>query len=173
MHSIKEKTARNLYQIILIMGIAVTAFSLLSLAAMIDFFPKAHSGLSLEANQHPPKKVADNKCTQCGRIILLQSIETPENPTDLGAIAGGVTGGAVVGNQIGNGRGRTVMTVAGAAGGAYVGNEIEKHARTRLIYEVTVRMDDGFNRKMHLAHRPETDVGERVKIVNDRIIAIE
>lgn len=39
----------------------------------------------------------------------------------LGAVVGGL-----LGNQVGDGRGRTLATIAGAVGGAYAGNEIAK-----------------------------------------------
>ena len=152
MNSINEKTARNLYSIILIAGIAVTVFSLFSIAAITDFLPqtkpKTHSESALDAKQLQPEEVSEDRCTQCGRIILMQSIETPENPTGLGTVTRGVTG-------------------------AVVGNEIEKKTRARLTYEVTMRMDDGSNRKVHQAYRPVADVGELVKIVNGHITTIK
>ena len=39
----------------------------------------------------------------------------------LGAVVGGL-----LGNQVGDGKGRTLATIAGAVGGAYAGNEIAK-----------------------------------------------
>lgn len=50
---------------------------------------------------------------------------TQSNDSYTGTILGAIVGG-VVGNQFGQGRGKTVMTVAGSVLGASVGNEITR-----------------------------------------------
>ena len=87
--------------------------------------------------------------------------------TGLGAILGGVAGG-VIGHQIGSGRGNTTATIAGAVGGALVGNQIE-HANTRDKYRVTVRLDNGARLKITEVGEGELRVGDRVRIVNNRV----
>lgn len=54
----------------------------------------------------------------------VQRAPAPQNSAvgiGLGAVVGGL-----LGNQVGDGRGRTLATIAGAMGGAYAGNEIAK-----------------------------------------------
>lgn len=92
-------------------------------------------------------------CSTCGRVESVQAIQQAEPATGVGAVAGGVLG-AVVGNQIGKGNGRTAATVLGAVGGGYVGHQVEQRTRTRTVYQVAVRMDDGSLRRFTRAEPP-------------------
>lgn len=92
-------------------------------------------------------------CSTCGRVESVQAIQQAEPATGVGAVAGGVLG-AVVGNQIGKGNGRTAATVLGAVGGGYVGHQVEQRTRTRTVYQVAVRMDDGSLRRFTRAQPP-------------------
>ena len=88
----------------------------------------------------------------------------------LGAVAGGVAGG-VLGNQIGRGSGRKVATVVGIAGGAYAGHQVEKHVKSTTSYEVLVRMDNGSNRSFSFEKEPGYRAGDKVKVVEGRLVA--
>ena len=92
-------------------------------------------------------------CSTCGRVESVHAIQQAEPATGVGAVAGGVLG-AVVGNQIGKGNGRTAATVLGAVGGGYVGHQVEQRTRTRTVYQVAVRMDDGSLRRFTRAEPP-------------------
>ncbi len=92
-------------------------------------------------------------CSTCGRVESVQAIQQAEPATGVGAVAGGVLG-AVVGNQIGKGNGRTAATVLGAVGGGYVGHQVEQRTRTRTVYQVAIRMDDGSLRRFTRAQPP-------------------
>ena len=111
-------------------------------------------------------------CHECG---VVQSIDVTQvasnNPSVLGTVAGGVLG-ALVGHQIGNGNGRTAMTVVGAAGGAYAGNQIEKKMTQQQRYVVHVRMDDGTYRTFYLNSPPPYGQGNRIRLENDTPVAI-
>lgn len=48
----------------------------------------------------------------------------PQSPNYVGIGAGAVIGG-LLGNQVGDGKGRTLATIAGAIGGGMIGNEIQ------------------------------------------------
>lgn len=92
-------------------------------------------------------------CGNCGRIESVQAVQQAEPASGVGAVAGGVLG-AVVGNQIGKGSGRTAATVLGAVGGGYVGHQVEQRTRTRTVYQVAVRMDDGSLRRFTRTQPP-------------------
>ncbi|MES2183779.1 MAG: glycine zipper 2TM domain-containing protein [Pseudomonadota bacterium] len=92
-----------------------------------------------------PVAVAAPVCAACGRIESVTPVHRAAPTTGVGAVAGGVLG-AVVGNQFGHGSGRTVTTLLGAGGGAYLGNTVEQHSRSRTVYQVHVRMDNGTRR---------------------------
>jgi len=66
------------------------------------------------------------------------------------------------------------MTILGAAGGALAGNAIEKNVKKHYSYRVTVRMDDGPFRAVSQSTQsstPAVAVGERVRVVDDTVIA--
>jgi len=86
----------------------------------------------------------------------------------VGAVAGGVAG-AVLGRQIGGGRGRDIATVAGAVGGAVAGHQVEKHVKSSVIYEITVRMEDGSMRSITESAPPAWRPGDRVRVQGDRL----
>lgn len=88
-------------------------------------------------------------------------------PIGLGAIIGGIAGG-VIGHQIGSGTGQTVATIAGALGGAAVGHQVEKQ-NSADRYRVIVRLDSGGSVAVSEVGEGELRVGDRVKIVNNRV----
>lgn len=105
------------------------------------------------------------------RYGVIDSIETTRAGNDgigAGAVIGGVVGG-VLGNQVGSGSGNTAATVAGAVGGAVVGHEIEKRNQTRDVYRIRVRLDNGSYRTVTQDSINDLQVGNRVRVENDRI----
>ncbi len=111
--------------------------------------------------QAAPEPVAAPVCAHCGVIESVHAVQQKGKGTGLGAVAGGVLGGAL-GNNMGRGNGRTAMTVLGAIGGGLAGNEVEKRARSEVIYDVRVHMDDGSTRTLALKTAPT--VGSRVTV---------
>ena len=120
--------------------------------------------------QAAPVTQAAPICLQCG---VVESIDVTKvastDPAVLGTVAGGVLG-ALVGHQIGNGNGRTAMTVVGAAGGAYAGNQIQKNMTQQQRYVVHVRMDDGTYRTFYLNSPPPYGQGSRVRMDNGNLV---
>jgi len=108
-------------------------------------------------------------CTECGVIDTINVVDKKGEGSGVGAVGGAVVGG-LVGNQIGNGRGNTVATVAGALGGAFAGNEVEKRVKSVKEYQVTVRMEDGNTRSFTLDGAPGYAVGDKVKVIDGRLV---
>jgi outer membrane lipoprotein SlyB len=115
----------------------------------------------------PAARRVASVCHSCGRVVAVHPIRIQGESTGIGAVAGGVAG-ALLGHQFGNGNGRKALTVAGAAGGAYLGNNIEKDRRSRTVYDVQVRFEDGRTRKYRESHA-NWQVGDRVRVNNGRI----
>ena len=109
-------------------------------------------------------------CADCGVVENFREVATKGQGTGLGAVAGGIAG-ALLGHQFGHGSGKTVITVAGAAGGAYAGNQVEKNVRSGKHYEISVRMEDGSVRTVAQDAAPAWRVGERVRIINNQVVA--
>jgi outer membrane lipoprotein SlyB len=103
-----------------------------------------------------------------GVVESVREITQPGETTGLGPIAGGIAG-AVLGNQFGNGNGKKIMTVVGAAGGAFAGKEIEKHARGKKSWEISVRLDDGSHRSFTSSTEPFWQAGNRVRLVEGKL----
>ncbi|MGE5087606.1 MAG: glycine zipper 2TM domain-containing protein [Candidatus Levyibacteriota bacterium] len=92
-------------------------------------------------------------------------------PIGLGAIIGGIAGG-VIGHQIGSGTGQTVATIAGAIGGAAAGHQIEKSTAAPR-YQVVVRLDSGGSVAVSEVGEGQLRVGDRVKVVDNRVYRVQ
>lgn len=113
------------------------------------------------------KPVAD---PYAGEVVAINTVQTPEPTTGLGALGGAVAGG-LVGNQIGGGRGKILTTIAGAVGGGLAGNGIEHAVRKQTTYQVQVRMQDGSYRNFSYPTQPDVQIGERVHVSGDSLTA--
>uniref|UniRef100_E1TK47 17 kDa surface antigen n=1 Tax=Burkholderia sp. (strain CCGE1003) TaxID=640512 RepID=E1TK47_BURSG len=105
-----------------------------------------------------------------GEVVAINTVQSPEPTTGLGALGGAVAGG-LVGNQIGGGRGKILTTIAGAVGGGLAGNGIEHAVRKQTTYQVQVRMQDGSYRNFDYQTQPPVQPGERVHVSGDTLTA--
>jgi outer membrane lipoprotein SlyB len=121
------------------------------------------------ADQTPPP--AQGACATCGVITSVQYVEKKGEGSGAGLVAGGIVGG-VLGHQIGSGRGNTAATIIGAGAGAYAGNQIEKSAKKKSYWVVSVRLDDGEKRSVTMGSKPTYKKGDRVKIVDGNRLAL-
>ncbi|MFD2365911.1 glycine zipper 2TM domain-containing protein [Pseudoduganella sp. GCM10020061] len=113
-----------------------------------------------------------NWCSNCGNIESVRKVTTRARGTGVGAAGGAVLGG-LLGNQVGGGTGRDIATVAGAVGGAVIGNQVEGNMKATTRYEVRVRLDDGSERTFTRDTAPPWRNGQRVRIVNGGIRAVD
>jgi len=105
-----------------------------------------------------------------GEVVAINTVQSPEPTTGLGALGGAVAGG-LVGNQIGGGRGKILTTIAGAVGGGLAGNGIEHAVRKQTTYQVQVRMQDGSYRNFDYQTQPPVQPGQRVHVSGDTLTA--
>lgn len=117
------------------------------------------------ADDVPPPPPAAAMCRDCGRIESIERIVKEGEGSGVGAVAGGALGG-VLGNQVGDGRGRTLATIAGVIGGAMLGNHVEKQRKQSVTYRTTVRYDDGTSGVFNTATDQGLREGERVRVVD-------
>ena len=96
---------------------------------------------------------------------IRQVVEHKNKPTGLGMIAGGLIGGGL-GSLIGGGSGRTAATILGAVGGGYVGHNLEQ-SETQVVYEISVKYDNGTWGTVRQTSSPPFRIGDRV-LVTDR-----
>ncbi|MBL0290881.1 MAG: glycine zipper 2TM domain-containing protein [Betaproteobacteria bacterium] len=130
-----------------------------------SFLNRLGLGLAFAATLLSGGAFAQAKCTDCGVVQSVRYVEEKGEGSGLGAVAGGVVGG-VLGHQIGGGTGKTLATIAGAGGGAYAGHQIEKSAKKKSYWSVTIKMDGGQTRSFTYSAQPTVKEGERVKLVD-------
>lgn len=111
-------------------------------------------------------------CATCGTVTEINEVKVKGKPNYVGAIAGGVAG-AALGNQIGKGDGNTAATVAGAVGGALVGREIEKKVRETTQYDVVVKLNDGSSKTVRFEQAPPFNVGAKVRVDGNNVVATQ
>ena len=112
---------------------------------------------------------AQAACIDCGTVTDVQTVKKEGEGSGAGMVIGGIAGG-VLGHQVGSGRGKDVATVAGVAGGAYVGNQVEKNQKTTTSYVVRVKMEDGSNRSFTFSAPTSYHAGDKVKIVDRKLV---
>ena len=139
---------------------------------------KKHHSTSRTAAVPPPTMaqagqpaVAPPVCRECGTIEAVRQVEVKGEGTGLGAVGGAVVGG-LVGSNIGAGRGKDAMTVLGDVGGGLAGHQIEKNVRKKVHFDVVVRFDDGTSRTFSQEQAPAWRSGDRVRLVNGQLAAL-
>lgn len=106
--------------------------------------------------------------TEYGVVERIEMYRGGSNaPIGLGAIIGGVAGG-IIGHQFGGGSGNTAATIAGALAGGAIGNEVER-ANADERFRIVVRLDSGGSVALDQVGQGELRVGDRVRIVNNRV----
>jgi len=110
-------------------------------------------------------------CADCATVEAIRPIEVRGQTTGLGAVGGGLAGG-LIGHSIGAGRGNVALTILGVAGGAVAGNAIEKNARSRTEYQLVLRYPSGHERYFTHVQPWPYNVGDTVRIVNGRVVAL-
>jgi outer membrane lipoprotein SlyB len=105
-----------------------------------------------------------------GQVVAVNAVQSAQPTTGIGAIGGAVVGG-LAGTQIGKGRGKTAATIIGALGGGLAGNTIEHAVHKATTYQVQVRMADGSYRNFTYQADPGVQVGQRVRVAGDSLVA--
>ena len=164
-----SRIPRLLYPALIVAAASVTVFSLVGIAGMTGHMPSAFAGNEgTQKSESVAMKMAA-ACSDCGVIESIRAVEVKGSGSGMGAVIGGVAG-ALLGNGMGRGNGRTAMTLVGGGAGAYAGNEIEKNTRKQVLWETTVRMEDGSLRKLTSSTQPGLAVGARVKVTNGQVV---
>ena len=132
--------------------------------------PPANAAFPPAPDTPAPPPPAAAPCHNCGVVEAVRQVEHQAQPSGVGAVAGALIGG-VIGNRFGGGTGRVLSTAAGAVGGGIAGNEIEKHGKTTVSYQVTVKMEGGKLRTFSYAAQPGWNVGDRVQVVRGTLSA--
>ncbi|SMC26474.1 outer membrane lipoprotein SlyB [Andreprevotia lacus DSM 23236] len=94
------------------------------------------------ANVYSKDQMRQLATVQSGVVDNVRSVKM-QNPSGVGAAAGGVIGGVAAGGNIGGGNGQIVSGILGAIIGGIIGNTIEKNVNSSDALELTVRLSNG------------------------------
>lgn len=142
---------------------------------MLAAFLLAATGAAVAQNSPAPQAVpplpGTAPCDTCGVVDSVRYVEEQGQASGAGLVGGAVVGG-VIGHQIGSGRGNTAATIIGAGAGAYAGNQVEKNAKKKTYWVVSVRLDNGKHKSITSGSQPAFKKGDRVKIVDGKRLAL-
>jgi outer membrane lipoprotein SlyB len=107
-----------------------------------------------------PKPSQQGPCALCGTIESIRAVEVLEQPA-------ASAGAADSGNGAEAGAATSVLDTLSSV---VAGNAAEKNVRKRLVYRVTLHMDDGSFRAISLSSPPVFAVGDKVRVVESRLV---
>ncbi|WP_052367408.1 outer membrane lipoprotein [Algiphilus aromaticivorans] len=140
----------------------------------VDAAEEAAEQASAPSTQSQPTAAASARpaaprCDNCGTVASITPIERKGEGTGAGAIGGAAAGG-VIGHQIGGGSGKKIATVVGAIAGGYAGHKAEERIRSKTVYEVAIRMDNGQTRRFEMVDAGHLREGQKVAIHGDSVV---
>ena len=118
-------------------------------------------------------------CGACGRVESIRQTTVKDQWTPLGTGVGisgapvspGESPAGVASYKIGPGMSNQGMVVLGAAGGAAYSKTPNSYERPR--WEVTIKLDTGSTRVVHLSYEPYVHEGDRVRIAGNNVELLE
>lgn len=146
-----------------------TVAGLVVLGTVTGVLPSRSSMRVDEPPRIEPQAARAASCSLCGTIESVKTVEVYEEPPASGGsidarsgdTAGGGPGGAMAG-----GASSAIDTLTSAVRGT----DADRNVRKRVVYRVTLRMDDGSFRAISLPSPPTFAVGDKVKVVEGRLI---
>lgn len=142
--------------LIAIAVVSVMVLGVLGVAAVTGVLPNGTSrdlGGAARTDSGAPSRAVT--CALCGTIEVIRTVEVVDE-----------AGGSTLADAGRDGS----ATILGSSGSAASGNEISQGARRRYAYRVTVRMDDGSYRTVSLAAPPALAVGDKVRVVEGKLV---
>jgi outer membrane lipoprotein SlyB len=148
---------------------SVAIAALIGVGAYTGVLPSRQIPLQDPLGRADARPAQPSTCALCGTIESVRTVEVydevntangtaePKNGVDT---AGAGPGGAIT---------ESAMSVLDSISGAVTGGT-EKNVRKRLVWRVTLRMDDGSFRAISMASPPVFLVGEKVRVVEGRLV---
>jgi outer membrane lipoprotein SlyB len=128
------------------------------------------------ANAAPAPSI---ECGACGKVESIRQTTVKDQWTPLGTGVGisgapvspGESPAGVASYKIGPGMSNQGMVVLGAAGGAAYSKTPNSYERPR--WELTIKLDTGSTRVVHLSYEPYVHEGDRVRIAGNNVELLE
>jgi outer membrane lipoprotein SlyB len=138
-------------------SLAIAAAVAVSVAALIGLgmFPGKRTAATDEASlpRSDLKPAPPAACALCGIVESIRSVEVYDEPN--------MPGGAIANDAV---------SMLDSLSGVLSRDVGERNVRKRLVWRVTVRMDDGSYRAISLQSPPVFAVGEKVRVVEGRLV---
>lgn len=145
---------------------SMTVAALIALSVVTGVLPSKRGPTADEAlSKAELKSSLPGACALCGTIESVRTVEVLDE------------GSATVGTA--DSRSRTDTNNASASASTSVldtltevvsGSASERNVRKRVVYRVTLRMDDGSFRAISLSSPPAFAVGDKVRVVEGRLV---
>ena len=146
-----------------------TVAGLVVLGTVTGVLPSRTSMRGDEAPRIEPQTARAVSCPVCGTIESVKTIEVFEDATGASGTIDARSGDAAVGGTAGavaGGANSMIDTLTNAVRGA----DTDRNVRKRVVYRVTLRMDDGSFRAISLPSPPVFAVGDKVRVVEGRLV---
>lgn len=144
-----QSGSKRISPLLLAVAASVTIACLIGLSAYTGMLP----GKLAPMRDEGPALRSESKPGTCALCGTIESIRTVEVMDDASASPGTAAPSAL-----------------DAPGGTASGSEVERNARRRLVFRVTLRMDDGSFRAISLSSPPAFSVGDKVRVVEGRLV---
>jgi len=145
-------------------AVSMAVAALIALSAVTGVLPNQRAPAADDAlSRSELKSSRPGACALCGTIESVRTVEVLDQAT---------AGAADSGNRAEAGAAGTsaATSVLDTLSSVVTGNVAEKNVRKRLVYRVTLRMDDGSFRAISLSSPPSFAVGEKVRVVEGRLV---
>ena len=109
--------------------------------------------------------------TPDGSGVVRSIEETQQTSTAanvVGAIGGALLGGWL-GSQVGGGTGRVIASTAAGIGGSMAGSSVASKYGAKTVWIVSIRYDDGIDRRVSTEDRPGYRPGDKVRVEGGKI----
>lgn len=104
-----------------------------------------------------------------GVVLAITEHEAADATSGMvGAIGGALVGGWL-GSQVGGGTGQVIAATTGSVIGSVAGGSAASKASAKLVWQVSIRFEDGIDRSFSVDQRPNYRPGDRVAVSNGTI----
>lgn len=146
---------------------SMTVAALIALSAVTGVLPSKRAPTTADEplSKAEPKSSLPGACALCGTIESVRTVEVLDEARATARAADSRSGTGT--NSAGAGVSTSVLETLS---GVVSGSASETALRKRLVYRVTLRMDDGSFRAISLSSAPAFAVGDKVRVVEGRLV---
>ena len=107
--------------------------------------------------------------TGTGVVLAIAEREAADATSGMAGAIGGALLGGWLGSQVGGGSGQVIAATTGSVIGSVAGGSAASKASAKLVWQVSIRFEDGIDRSFTVDQRPDYRPGDRVTVSNGAI----